>query len=87
MIAAAAGRFASRSVSPNRALVGMDPQHERARSRPLDSGVERGYERLLIKDMTMASCFTGLRAMTLDTIRAERTTARRPTVFAKQAVA
>jgi hypothetical protein len=37
--------------------------------------------------MTMASCFAGLSAMTLDTIRAEKATVRRPKVFAKQAVA
>jgi hypothetical protein len=55
--------------------------------RPLDKEVERGYERLLIKDMTMARCFADLTAMTLDTIRAEGASVRRPTAFAKQAVA
>jgi hypothetical protein len=55
--------------------------------RPLDNSVERGYERLLIKDMTMASCFAGLTTMTLDAIRAEGASVRRPTVFAKPAVA
>jgi len=36
--------------------------------RRLDNDVERGYERPLIEDVTMARYFTFLNAMTLDTI-------------------
>ena len=36
--------------------------------RPLDNDVERGYERPLIEDVTMARYFPFLNAMTLDTI-------------------
>jgi hypothetical protein len=36
--------------------------------RALDNDVERGYERPLIEDLTMARYFPFLNAMTLDTI-------------------
>jgi hypothetical protein len=36
----------------------------------LDNGVERGYERALIEDETMARCFPLLNAMTLEAIGA-----------------
>jgi hypothetical protein len=36
--------------------------------RPLDNDIERGYERPLIEDVTMARYFPFLNAMTLDTI-------------------
>jgi hypothetical protein len=38
--------------------------------RALDNDVERGYERALIRDVTMARTFPLLNTMTLDTIRA-----------------
>ncbi len=44
--------------------------------RSLDNGVERGYERPLIRDPTMARRFQALNAMTLDTIRADNATFR-----------
>ncbi len=37
---------------------------------PLDNAVERGYERPLIEDVTMARCFPDPNAMTRDTIQA-----------------
>ena len=72
MIEAAAKRFASRFV----------PAHQRYRrpfaaskapqcDRSLDNGVERGYERPLIEDVTMARCYPDPDAMTRDTIGAD----------------
>jgi hypothetical protein len=57
--------------------------------RLLDKCAERGYERLLIKDPTMASTSPGRKATTLDTIRAGDATVRSTAVLAalRQAVA
>jgi len=44
--------------------------------RSLDNGVERGYERALIQDVTMARCFPDPNAMTRDPIQAGKATFR-----------
>jgi len=43
-----------------------------AESAALDNGVERGYERALIGDVTMGRCFPLLNATTLDPIGARK---------------